>query len=73
MHIWHLKGILVSCTCMAIVCEVVKAVGCVLAHIGKILGLYAHLALWLCDLYLQCDGSHIFQWNISNRCTVTQG
>ena len=51
-------GIFVSDTYLAITCAVVVVVGCVLVNIFEMLGLYAHVACRLYELYLEF-GSHI--------------
>ena len=40
----HLRGKLVHGAYMAITCKADIAVGCVLAHIGKYVGLHSHLS-----------------------------
>ena len=52
-------SILISSKYLAITWEVYIVVGCALAHMYTMLGVYTHLVSWLCDLYMQC-GSHIY-------------
>ena len=47
----------VSDTYLVLMSEVCIAVGCILAHMCQMLGLYTHLICWLSDLHMQC-GSH---------------
>ena len=42
---------------MAVTYEIANGGSCVLAHVYKNVGLYAHLVLWLCESYLK-SGSH---------------
>ena len=51
-------GIFISNTYLAITWKVWIAVGCVLAQMCKLFGLYAHSVCWLCDLHVWCS-SHI--------------
>ena len=54
-----LVGIFVFGTYLAITCEIEFAVDCAWAYIYKMLGLYTHVACWLCELYFEC-GSYIY-------------
>ena len=57
-HMPNLVGTVISSTYLAITCEVCIVIDYVLAYICSMLGLYAHLIFWLCDLHIQC-GRHI--------------
>ena len=56
-----LAGVFVPGTYLTIECEITVAVDCNLVYKCKMVGLYAHLVYWMCELFLECD---------SNICSV---